>query len=151
MNKNEFDEVFDTFCGGYGKDPEKESFMLKAHWLKFSYLEAREYLDIVCNAMDNHKYLPTIGTLMEIRKNIPNPEERPTQQRNPKYMYNPDGGRMTRRDHFVAANKDIEGKKKYHIEHMDLVALYDKMWGNKNQKRPEVIKGSGIKKLSECL
>lgn len=151
MNKYEFDKAFSVFCGAYNKKPGNEEFTAKAHWWKVKELSETEYMSIICRAIDTHKIMPSVATLMEIRKNIPKPEERPIQRRNPRYMYNPDGTRMTMRDHFVMADKDIAGKKRHHIEHLDLVALYDKMWKNKNRKRPEVIKGSNIKKLGDCI
>lgn len=146
MDKAEFDETFGIFCGAYGKQSKNESFMAKAHWFKFGYMKAREYLDIVCYAMDNHKAFPSVGVLVEIKRNIPKtitePIKQPTQHGFTKY-------KKTMREYFEIANKDIEGKKRHHIEHLDLVALYDNMQKSKKRKPIEVIKGSNIKKLSE--
>lgn len=146
MNKHEFNNVFSVFCGAYNKKPENEEFTAKAHWWKVKDLSEKEYMDVICRAIDTHKIMPTVGTLMEIKKIIPK-QEKPTQQRNPKYMYNPDGSRLTMRQHFEIANKNIIEKKKRGIEHINLVKLYDDLKAKAGRRTNE----GNVKKVSDCL
>lgn len=148
MNKADFDETFGIFCGAYGKQPKNEQFMAKAHWLKFSHMQAKEYLDIICYAMDNHKLYPSVGALSEIKRVLDSQRQQPIK---PLPTTKPKSKKSIR-DYFVIANKDIEGKKRHHIEHLDLVKMYDSMKKrSKNKKKSELWKNSNIRKISDCF
>lgn len=141
MNKQEFDTVFSIFCGAYNKKPDGVEFVVKAHWIKLNHLSEKEYMDLVCQAIDTHTIMPSVGTLLEIKRNMPKPEQpaKPLPTTKPR-------SKKSLRDYFVIANKDIEGKKRHHIEHLDLVKLYDNMRSKSRQKQKP-----GMKKLSDCF
>lgn len=153
MNKTEFNYTFKLLCANPDRALSQEQLVDKRElfWLKFNKLEKNIFFDACMSWIDKSKFMPTVYQIKEIIDNREAKQQPEQPKKNPRYMYNSDGTRMTMRDHFVKANKDIAGKKRHHIEHLGLVKLYDNMQKNKKRKRPEVIKGSNIKKLSDCM
>lgn len=152
MNKQEFETTFKLLCAnperplslGQLKD-KRELF-----WLKFGKLDKNIFFDACMSWIDKSKFMPSIIQIRDVIDYQESAKQEPIKQS----TQQPIKRRKTMREYFEIANKDIEGKKRHRIEHIDLVDLYDSLdrrKGNKNKKRTEVIKGSGIKKLNECL
>ncbi len=148
MTKTEFEPTFKLLCANPERPLSAEQLKDKRElfWIKFNKLDKNIFFDACMTWIDMSKFMPSVSQLWEVINSQESAKQEPIKQ-----PMQSSKRRKTMREYFEIANKDIEGKKMHHIEHMDLVALYDKMWGNKNRKRTEVIKGSNIKKISDCI
>lgn len=147
MTKSEFEPIFKLLCASPERPLSKEQLTDKRElfWIKFNKLDKQIFFDACMSWIDRSKFMPTVSQIDEIIDNQDAARQPPVK---PPQRFK---SKLTMRQHFESANKDLEGKKRHHIEHLDLVVLYDKTWGSKKRKHTEVIKDSNIKKLNDCF